>query len=156
MNEILYEKVIERISKFQVLVFTHSRKETARTAKLIRDTALQQDHLSKFLKSDSAHKELLLSQVEKCDSQDLKEILPFGIGIHHAGMTKRDRTMVENLFEQGYLQLLCSTATLAWGVNLPAHTVILKGTQIYSPELGKWVELSPQDVLQMMGRAGRP
>ena len=61
MNEILYEKVIERVSKFQVLVFTHSRKETARTAKLIRDTALQQDHLGKFLKSDSAHKELLLS-----------------------------------------------------------------------------------------------
>ena len=52
--------------------------------------------------------------------------------------------------------MLCSTATLAWGVNLPAHTVILKGTQIYSPELGKWIELSPQDVLQMMGRAGRP
>ena len=68
MNEILYEKVIERVSKYQVLVFTHSRKETSRTAKLIRDTALQQDHLSKFLKSDSAHKELLLSQVEKCDS----------------------------------------------------------------------------------------
>jgi len=41
-------------------------------------------------------------------------------------------------------------------VNLPAHTVIIKGTQIYSPEKGKWVELSPQDVLQMMGRAGRP
>jgi pre-mRNA-splicing helicase BRR2 len=42
MNEILYEKVIERVSKQQqVLVFTHSRKETARTAKLVRDTALQ-------------------------------------------------------------------------------------------------------------------
>jgi pre-mRNA-splicing helicase BRR2 len=52
--------------------------------------------------------------------------------------------------------VLVSTATLAWGVNLPAHTVIIKGTQIYSPEKGKWVELSPQDVLQMMGRAGRP
>lgn len=52
--------------------------------------------------------------------------------------------------------MLVSTATLAWGVNLPAHTVIIKGTQIYSPEKGKWVELSPQDVLQMMGRAGRP
>ncbi len=68
MNEILYEKVIERAGKHQILVFTHSRKETARTAKLIRDTALQQDHLSKFLKSDSTQKELLLSQVEKCDS----------------------------------------------------------------------------------------
>ena len=34
--------------------------------------------------------------------------------------------------------------------------VIIKGTQVYSPEKGSWVELSPQDVLQMLGRAGRP
>ena len=46
--------------------------------------------------------------------------------------------------------------TSAWGVNLPAHTVIIKGTQMYSPEKSAWVELSPQDVLQMLGRAGRP
>ena len=58
-------------------------------------------------------------------------------------MTKKDRNMVEDLFAHGYLQVLCSTATLAWGVNLPAYTVIIKGTQIYNPELGKWVELSP-------------
>ena len=83
-------------------------------------------------------------------------MLAFGIWIHHAGLSKKDRLLVEDLFAAGYLQVLCSTATLAWGVNLPAHTVILKGTQIYSPEKGKWVELSPQDVLQMMGRAGRP
>lgn len=49
-----------------------------------------------------------------------------------------------------------STATLAWGVNLPAHTVIIKGTQIYNPEKGRWVELGALDVLQMLGRAGRP
>lgn len=47
------------------------------------------------------------------------------------------------------VQVLVSTATLAWGVNLPAHTVILKGTQMYSPEKGTWVELSPLDVLQV-------
>lgn len=49
-----------------------------------------------------------------------------------------------------------STSTLAWGVNLPAHTVIIKGTQIYIPEKGKWTELSHLDVMQMLGRAGRP
>ena len=49
-----------------------------------------------------------------------------------------------------------STATLAWGVNLPAHTVIIKGTQVYNPEKGAWGELSPLDVMQMFGRAGRP
>lgn len=39
---------------------------------------------------------------------------------------------------------------------MPAHTVIVKGTQIYNPEKGRWCELSPQDMLQMLGRAGRP
>lgn len=55
-----------------------------------------------------------------------------------------------------FLQVLVSTATLAWGVNLPAHMVIIKGTQVYSPEKGTWQELGPLDVMQMFGRAGRP
>jgi superfamily II RNA helicase len=52
--------------------------------------------------------------------------------------------------------VLVSTATLAWGVNLPAHTVIIKGTQVYNPVKAAWMELSPLDVMQMFGRAGRP
>ena len=79
-------------------------------------------------------------------SRDTEELAPFGIGIHHAGLTKEERNLVEDLFAQGHLKVLVSTATLAWGVNLPAHTVIIKGTQIYNPQLGKWVELSPQDI----------
>lgn len=79
-----------------------------------------------------------------------------GIGIHHAGLSRDDRELVEQLFADRRLTILVSTATLAWGVNLPAHTVIIKGTQVYSPEQGKWIELSQQDIFQMMGRAGRP
>ncbi|XVF49006.1 hypothetical protein PTKIN_Ptkin03bG0234100 [Pterospermum kingtungense] len=52
--------------------------------------------------------------------------------------------------------MLVSTAALAWSVNLPAHTVIIKGTQIYSPDRGVWTELSPLEVMQMLGHAGRP
>ncbi|KAJ1980321.1 ATP-dependent DNA helicase MER3 [Dimargaris xerosporica] len=39
-------------------------------------------------------------------------------------------------------------------VNLPAHLVIVKGTRAYANS--KYVEYSNLDILQMMGRAGRP
>lgn len=156
MNEICYEKVIERAGKHQILVFVHSRKETARTAKIIRDMALAKDELHKFMGAQSETREVLQQESATALSQDLKDILPYGLGIHHAGLDRKDRMLVEQLFAAGHLQVLVSTATLAWGVNLPAHTVIIKGTQIYSPEQGRWTELSPQDMLQMMGRAGRP
>lgn len=65
-------------------------------------------------------------------------------------MTRVDRTLVEDLFADRHIQVLISTATLAWGVNLPAHTVIIKGTQVYSPEKGRWVELGALDVLQVI------
>ncbi len=31
-----------------------------------------------------------------------------------------------------------------------------RGLQVYNPEVGAWGELSPLDVMQMFGRAGRP
>lgn len=156
MNEVTYEKTLDQAGKNQVLIFTHSRKETAKTAKFIRDQAMEQDTLSRFLPQSSASREVLQTELEHVKDPNLRDLLPYGFGIHHAGMTRPDRQLVEDLFQDGHLQVLVSTATLAWGVNLPAHTVIIKGTQIYNPEKGQWVELSPQDMLQMLGRAGRP
>ncbi|ERN11506.1 hypothetical protein AMTRI_Chr03g43880 [Amborella trichopoda] len=156
MNDICYKKVEAIAGKHQVLVFVHSRKETAKTARAIRDTALANDTLGRFLKEDSVSREILQSEAENVKSTELKDLLPYGFAIHHAGMTRADRTLVEELFSDSHIQVLVSTATLAWGVNLPAHTVIIKGTQIYNPEKGIWTELSPLDVMQMLGRAGRP
>ena len=156
MNEICYEKVMDSAGKHQVLIFVHSRKETAKTAKFIKDEAMKNETLMRILKDDSASREILETEAEAVKSADLKALLPFGIGVHHAGMTRADRTLVEDLFADGHIQVLVSTATLAWGVNLPAHTVIIKGTQVYNPVKSAWTELSPLDVMQMFGRAGRP
>ena len=158
MNDVCYTKVMEQVgeNKQQLLIFVHSRKETAKTAKYIRDKALEMETIGQVLRSDAASREVLNEESSGVTDKDLKDLMPYGFGIHHAGMSRADRTSVEDLFADGMLQVLVCTATLAWGVNLPAHTVIIKGTQIYSPEKGSWVELSPQDVLQMLGRAGRP
>merc|ERR1712196_417753 len=125
-------------------------------AKTIRDTALSLGTLVDFLREDSASREILQTEAESTKNKDLADLLPYGFAVHHAGMTRADRTLVEDLFADGHIQVLVSTATLAWGVNLPAHTVIIKGTQVYDPSQGKWAELSPLDVIQMVGRAGRP
>ncbi|KAI8902750.1 Sec63 Brl domain-containing protein [Globomyces pollinis-pini] len=159
MNEIVYEKILEELAKNQdnqILVFCHSRKETAKTAKAIRDLAIQNETIGNILRSDAASREILTTEAALVKSEDLKDLLPYGFAIHHAGMTRADRTLVEELYADRNIPVLVSTATLAWGVNLPAHTVIIKGTQVYNPELGRWSELSPQDMLQMLGRAGRP
>ncbi|KAG7448800.1 Sec63-domain-containing protein [Guyanagaster necrorhizus] len=155
-NEVCYEKVLDQAGKNQTLVFVHSRKETAKTAKFLRDMAVEKETITQFVKADGATREILTEEANNVKDSNLRDLLPFGFAIHHAGMSRDDRSLVEELFADGSVQVLVCTATLAWGVNLPAHTVIIKGTQIYNPEKGRWVELSSQDVLQMLGRAGRP
>ena len=71
-------------------------------------------------------------------------------------MVRADRNMVETMFLRGEVKMLMATATLAWGVNLPAYAVIIKGTDIYDPNQADSRDLSILDVQQMFGRAGRP
>lgn len=156
MNEACYDKILEAAGKHQVIIFVHSRKDTFRTAKWLRDKLLEEDKLNLFLRSDSASIEILRQESEKVKDTGLADLLPTGFAIHHAGLSREDRSASEDLFAEGYAQILVSTATLAWGVNLPAHTVIIKGTEVYAPDKGDWTQLSPQDILQMLGRAGRP
>jgi len=58
---------------------------------------------------------------------------------------------VEKLFALGAIKVLVCTATLAWGVNLPAHTVIIKGTRMYDAQKGSFVDVSMLDVMQIFG-----
>lgn len=95
-------------------MFVHSRKETAKTAKAIRDACLERDTLGNFLREGSASTEVLRTESENVKNHDLKDLLPYGFGIHHAGMSRVDRTLVEDLFGDKHLQVLISTATLAW------------------------------------------
>jgi activating signal cointegrator complex subunit 3 len=86
----------------------------------------------------------------------LKHTLAFGVGIHHAGLCESDRTTVERLFVSQAIMVLVCTSTLAWGVNFPAHLVVVKGTEFYDAKTKRYVDFPVTDVLQMMGRAGRP
>nr|XP_026654980.1 U5 small nuclear ribonucleoprotein 200 kDa helicase-like [Zonotrichia albicollis] len=105
MNEIVYEKIMEHAGKNQVLVFVHSRKESGKTARAIRDMCLEKDTLGLFLREGSASTEVLRTEAEQCKNLELKDLLPYGFAIHHAGMTRVDRTLVEDLFADKHIQL---------------------------------------------------
>lgn len=121
MNEVTYEKAAEHVAANQVLIFVHSRKETAKTAKHIKDTALEKDELARFLPIEPAGtRQMLLDLANGTGDQgealvadaDLRELIQYGFGIHHAGMSRPDRDLVEELFRKGVLKVLVSTATL--------------------------------------------
>ncbi|KAL0571221.1 hypothetical protein V5O48_010744, partial [Marasmius crinis-equi] len=74
------------------------------------------------------------------------EALERGIAVHHAGMPKKYRTTVENLFRQGFIRVMISTGTLALGINAPAKTSVFCGDSPY---------LTALMYRQCAGRAGR-
>lgn len=162
MNEACLDKLRDCLRRrHQLIVFVHSRKDTFRTAGWLLERINSEkpengESLADLLVKGGATAAVLKEEAQNAANKNLAEVLPSGFGIHHAGLAKNDRSVVEDLFAQGHIQVLVSTATLAWGVNLPAHTVVIKGTDTYNPEKGTWTQLSPQDILQMLGRAGRP
>ncbi|XP_077223084.1 U5 small nuclear ribonucleoprotein helicase [Tasmannia lanceolata] len=158
LNEICYNKVAESLKQgHQAMVFVHSRKDTGKTAKTLIEIAQRVDEVELF-QNDDTHPQLSLKkkEVQKSRNKELVELFEYGFGIHHAGMLRADRGLTERLFSDGLLKVLVCTATLAWGVNLPAHTVVIKGTQLYDPKAGGWRDLGMLDVMQIFGRAGRP
>jgi antiviral helicase SLH1 len=157
VDKVCFEKVKEmRELGHQIMVFVHSRKDTVKTARMLWDMATEEGVTDLF--DPSGHEEYTsaLRDVKQSKGKELRELVMKGMGTHHAGMPRSDRNMVERLFGDGVLNVLCCTATLAWGVNLPAAAVIIKGTQLYSSEAGKFVDVGILDVLQIFGRAGRP
>ncbi|KAK8487850.1 hypothetical protein V6N11_047407 [Hibiscus sabdariffa] len=78
------------------------------------------------------------------------------VGYHNGGLSLKDRNLIEGLFFSGDVLVLCTTNTLAHGINLPAHTVVIKSTQHFNREKGLYMEYDRSMVLQMCGRAGRP
>ncbi|XP_062961372.1 LOW QUALITY PROTEIN: probable ATP-dependent DNA helicase HFM1 [Cynocephalus volans] len=128
------------------LVFCATRKGVQQAAfVLVKD--------AKFMMTVEQKQRLQTCAYSIRDSK-LREILIHGIAYHHAGLELSDRKVVEGAFNVGDLPVLFTTSTLAMGVNLPAHLVVIKSTMHYAG--GMFEEYSETDILQMIGRAGRP
>jgi activating signal cointegrator complex subunit 3 len=153
MNRPAYQAICQYAPESPTLIFVSSRKQTRITSYDLIKSLLSDTNPKQWLHCPQDEIEALRSTIS---DSDLSYLLLFGIGIHHAGLQEHDRKVVEELFVNQKIQVLVATATLAWGVNFPAHLVIVKGTEYYDGATKRYVDMPVTDVLQMMGRAGRP
>ncbi|KAF2133628.1 Sec63-domain-containing protein [Dothidotthia symphoricarpi CBS 119687] len=157
LEKVAFDKVVEMLKRgHQIMVFVHSRKDTVKTARMLYDRAVDEQCSDLFDPTDHPRYDVAVRDMKQSKGRELRELLGKGMGTHHAGMPRSDRNLIERLFADGVIRVLCCTATLAWGVNLPAAAVLIKGTQVYNAQEGKFTDLGILDVLQIFGRAGRP
>lgn len=135
----------------QALIFVTARDDAVRSTKKLMEFF---EKYSRMCLTEAEYR--YVSELGKLiKNQTLSQMIRRGIAFHHAGLNKMDRDTVENLFREGIIKVLISTSTLAWGVNLPARIVVIRDVEINDPLEGN-KEISPIDLLQMLGRAGRP
>jgi replicative superfamily II helicase len=134
----------------QALVFVSSRQDTVQAAKKARDEVGERDIPVGARGDYDFH-----TETKQLENDTLRKSVLDGVAFHHAGLSKNDKDLIEEWFRQDRIKILFSTSTLAWGVNLPARCVVIRDTKLHDPLEGE-VDMSPLDVLQMLGRAGRP
>jgi replicative superfamily II helicase len=85
----------------------------------------------------------------------LVELLDYGIGVHHAGLSDDVRSLMEWLFEESELKFLAATTTIAQGVNFPVSGVVMASHQYRLSKLPFRETMPPEDFWNIAGRAGR-
>ncbi|KAE8368724.1 Sec63 Brl domain-containing protein [Aspergillus caelatus] len=129
-----------------IMIFCCTRNSSVATAKELARLWSMSNPPARLWKGPSTSFEF--------NNVDLKTTSAAGVAFHHAGLGPGDRQTIENGFLQGQINIICCTSTLAVGVNLPCHLVIIKNTVGWLD--GGCKEYSDLEIMQMLGRAGRP
>ena len=140
----------------QVLVFVNTRRSAVAEAKRLGK------RMSKRLRKEDPSRSRILDDLanglekkaEGATATALAECVRGGVAFHHAGLTSKQRSIIEDAFRTGDLVAIVATPTLAAGVNLPARRVLVRDVKRWQD--GGSAHLSVMEVRQMLGRAGRP
>jgi antiviral helicase SLH1 len=89
----------------QVMVFVHARKETVKSAEKLKEMAQAESLLDDFSCLDHPRYDAFRREIATSKNKEMKQLFDAGIGIHHAGMLRSDRNMMERMFEANCLKV---------------------------------------------------
>ncbi len=136
----------------QCLVFANTRQNAVKYAnKMSR-------HLEPYVDPKEVRdlcEEIQEGEEASIVNEELASLVRKGVAFHHAGLSARQRRIIEEGFRGFKIKVVCSTPTLAAGVNLPARRVIIQDYRRYEVDRG-FYRIPVLEFHQMAGRAGRP
>ena len=153
----------KRLADIILYIAQHLSKKKEQTILFLRDKSLVEYFASKLTEmvnlspAKSAIKELSTYE-ESVAQETLIKFLKKGICIHHADLTYDQRELIEQYYRKGEIKLLCSTTTLAMGLNLPAKNAIIDSQKWhYFKDLDdlRTVDITKAEYENMGGRVGR-
>ncbi|HSA31152.1 MAG TPA: DEAD/DEAH box helicase [Candidatus Omnitrophota bacterium] len=156
-SEELNDLVMDNLrGKGQTLVFVNSRRSTQASArKLAKDVAKALTPDERQALQDIAKAAVGSSASATKICRALGDVITHGVAFHHAGLKPEQRKLIEDQFKNNLIKVICSTPTLAAGVNLPARRVIMRDIKRFESGLGSSY-IPASEYKQCAGRAGRP
>ena len=133
------------------IFFVFSRKACEEKALELKKDFTTKEEKAKIIEAFNKYVSRDYSQMESVKL--MKQVLPKGIGVHHAGLLPGIKNAVEELFNQGLLKVLYATETFAVGINMPARSVAFSSLEKYDGINFRY--LNSKEYFQMAGRAGR-
>lgn len=152
-TQVSYGDILSALARFNLLpaiFFLKSRAECNNALAACRH------HQIDPLRRDAIRKrvdELLIEYPFLEQHPQLPAVLYHGLGAHHGGQLPHWKILIEKLMNEGYLDAIFSTSTVAAGVNFPARTVVLVQSDRFDGK--SFVSLTATDLHQATGRAGR-
>jgi len=172
MNKLLLYAVSHHAESKPVIIWVPNRNLTRQIARDILTHANADDTPKRYLHCSPEDLAPLLKHVK---SRALQECLALGVGLFHEAMTENEREVVQQLFRSGAIQIVVATHNMCWDLHASSHLVVVMGSEYYDGKLHKYdsvalfprnfnlidshcsyVDYSITDMLQMLGKAGRP
>jgi ATP-dependent RNA helicase HelY len=143
--------VLRESNLLPAIFFLKSRSDCERAIEMCRPPVNQDEE--KVAGFQARVEELLNQYPFLRQHQHLTNLRLNRVGAHHGGQLPHWKLFLEKLMQEGLLEAIFSTSTVAAGVNFPARTVVVPQSDRFN---GKgFVDLTATDLLQMTGRAGR-
>ena len=146
-KEAVADFVENQKSKAPFLIFNYAKSWTSSRAQTIADRGTFDDANDKAYLSEMRNK----VDGELTDRlEQLAEMMSHGVAYHHADLPPQIKEWIEELYDEGEIQCLCATTTIAYGFDAPVQTVVVADIKRRSQWVGVW------EYVQWIGRAARP